>query len=56
MKKPKLRKLKLAKSSYQPNKAELEEIVRVDATFDEVLSVMLQPVEIEWLEKPKTRR
>ena len=50
------RKLKLVKSSYQPSKAELEEDVRVDAAFDELIGVMLQPVKIEWIDKPEKRR
>ena len=36
---PKPRKVKLVKSSYQPSKVELEEEVKLDCSFDEVVPI-----------------
>lgn len=50
---PKPRKLKLVKSSYQPTKAELQETIKLDACFEDLVQAMVQPVDIEWTDKPK---
>ena len=40
------REMKLIHPSYQPSKVELEEDLRVDATFEEPFAVCLKPVRI----------
>ena len=51
----KLRKVKLVKSSYQPTKAELDEKVKLSCSFDELVQTILQPVDIEWVDRPERR-
>ena len=34
----------LVRSDYQPSEAELEEDMRVDATFEEAVEALIQPV------------
>ena len=41
--------LELAHPSYQPSKAELEEDLRVDATFEEVVQALTQPVNVRYV-------
>ena len=48
--------LELAHPSYQPSKAELEENLRVDATFEEAVQALAQPVRIRYIKRPKPRR
>ena len=50
---PKPREIELVHPSYQPSKAELEEDVRIDATPEEVLDAMLEPVKIRYIPRPK---
>lgn len=50
---PKPREIELVHPSYQPSKAELEEDVRIDATPEEVLDAMLEPVKIRCIPRPK---
>ena len=61
--KPKPRTIELVKSSYQPNKAELEEDFRLEVPGDSPLDKlrrltrsMVQPVNVRWISKPRTRR
>lgn len=61
--KTKPRTVKLVKSSYQPNKADLEEDFRLDVPGDSTLEKfkkltrsMVQPVNVRWIPKPHKRR
>ena len=42
--------------TYQPSKAELEEDVRVRATFEEAVAALARPVEINYVPRPRPRR
>ena len=42
--------------SYQPSKAELEEDMRVDATFEEAVQALAQPVRIRYVNRPRSRK
>lgn len=53
MPKPQPREVEVVKSSYQPSKAELEEDLRVDATFEEAVDALTKPVSIRYIERPK---
>lgn len=48
--------IELVKSTYQPTKAELEQDLRVPATFEEAVNALVQPVKIRWIDKPRDRR
>ena len=48
--------IELVHPSYQPSKAELEEDLRVDATFDEAVQALVQPVKVRYVKYPKRRR
>ena len=41
--------------TYQPSKAELEEDMRVRATFEEAVSALAQPVTVNYIPRPKRR-
>lgn len=45
----------LVRSEYQPSKAELEEAVEFpdDLTPDELATAVMQPVEIDWKDRPE---
>ena len=45
--------LELVHPSYQPSKAELEEDLRVDATFEEAVQTLVQPVNVCYVKYPK---
>ena len=46
--------VELAKSSYQPSKAELEEIIDLgDLTPEEVAKALLQPVDVRYVSRPR---
>ena len=47
------REVEIVSSDYQPSAAELEEDVRVDATFDEAVAALTRPVSIRYVEKPQ---
>ena len=48
--------VKLAHSSYQPSKAELEEDVSIDATPEEIARAVLRPVQIIHVEPTKPKK
>ena len=50
------REIKLVHPSYQPSKAELEEDLRVDATFEETVAACLKPVRIRYVMPAKRKR
>ena len=46
--------VELAKSSYQPSKAELEEPIDLgDMTPEEVAKALLQPVNVRYISRPR---
>ena len=45
--------IELVHPSYQPSKAELEEDLRVDATFDEAVQALTQPVKVRYVRRPR---
>ena len=51
--KPKAREVEIVSPDYQPSAAELEEDVRVDATFDEAVDALTRPVSIRYVDRPK---
>ena len=52
------RMLELAKSDYQPSKRELEEEFSFPSgiSMEQLAQAILQPVDIKWRNKPKSRR
>ena len=55
-KQPAPREIELPHHTYQPSKAELEEDLRVDATFDELAAVVARPVKIRYVKPPRKSR
>ena len=53
---PKPQEVELAHPSYQPSKAELEEDLRVDATFDEAVQALVRPVKVRYVKYPNRKR
>ena len=47
--------VELVHPSYQPSKTELEEDLRVDATFEEAVQALAQPVKVRYVKYPKPR-
>ena len=47
------RTVTLVRSDYRPSKAELEEDMRVDATFEEAVESLIQPVNIRCVPRPE---
>ena len=45
--------LEVMHPSYQPSRAELEEDMRVDATFEEAMQALAQPVRIRYIKRPR---
>ena len=48
--------LEVMHPSYQPSKAELEEDLRVDATFDEAVQALVRPVKVRYVRSTGRRR
>ena len=48
--------VELVRTDYQPTKAEKEEILRVNASMEEIADAMLSPVNIRWIDRPRDRR
>ncbi len=42
-------------TDYQPSKAELEEDMSIDASFEELVQAVMDPVEITYIPRPKPR-
>ncbi len=55
-KRPAPRVVDIVAPTYQPSKEELEEDMRVDASFEEAVSALAQPVEINYVPRPRDRR
>ena len=47
--------VEIVRSDYQPSKAELEEDMSIDATFEDLMQVAVQPVEIRYIPRPKKK-
>lgn len=41
---------------HQPNKAELEADMRIDATPEDIARALIRPVHIKYVRRPKDRR
>ena len=54
-KRPPPRQADIVKPTYQPSKAELNEDVRVNATFEEAVDALTRPVEINYVPRPPRR-
>ena len=55
-KKPPLKKrqtVEIVRSDYQPSKAELEEDMSVDTSFEELMHGVIEPVIIKYIPRPK---
>jgi len=51
---PNAREVEIVRPDYQPRAAELEEDVRVDASFDEAVEALTKPVRIRYVDRPET--
>ena len=54
--KPEPLEIELIDPSYQPSKAELEEDLRVDATFEELAAMVARPVKIRYVKPARKSR
>ena len=54
-KRPQPRQVDIVRPTYQPSKSELEEDMRVRATFEEAVDALTRPVEIRYVHRPKRR-
>ena len=45
--------IEVVRPDYQPSKAELEEDVNIDASFDELAQAVVQPVTVKYIPRPK---
>ena len=50
------RPVEIVHTDYQPSKAELEEDLRVPASFDQAIEALAQPVRIRHIARPGPRR
>lgn len=50
--KPEPCEVRIAHSDYRPSKAELEDDLRVDATFAQAVEALVQPVRIRHVTRP----
>ena len=48
------RQIKIVRSDYQPSKAELEEDMSIDASFEELMQVVTELVETKYIPRPKS--
>ena len=44
--------VEIVRPDYQPSRAELNEDMRVEASFDEAVDALTKPVNIRYVEKP----
>ena len=47
------RTVEIVRSDYQPSKAELEEDMSIDASFEELMQSVAEPVAIKYIPRPK---
>ena len=52
---PKRREVKIVHPSYQPNRAELREDLRVDATFEKGMRALVQHVKVKYVPTARDR-
>ena len=45
--------VKIVRSDYQPSKSELEEDMSVDTSFEELMQIVIEPVTITYIPRPK---
>ena len=50
---PTPRRVEIVRPSYQPSKAELEEDMRVNATFEEAVDALTRTVRIRYIDRPE---
>ena len=48
------REVEFVNPDYQPSVAELEEDMRLDATFEEAAQALTKPVRVKYIDRPKT--
>ena len=53
---PAPREVELLHPSYQPSTAELDEDLRVDATFEEAVQALAQPVRVSYVKYPRRQK
>ena len=53
---PKAREVEVIRSDYQPSAAELEEDVRVDATFAKAVDALTKPVKLRYVDRPRSAK
>ena len=51
--KTKPRKVEIVGPAYQPSDEELEEDLRVDATFEEAVDALTRPVRVRYIDRPR---
>ena len=49
------REVEIVRPTYQPSKAELEEDLRVEATFEEAVSALARRATINYIPRPRRR-
>lgn len=54
--KPLSREVEVVRPSYQPSRAELNEDMRVEATFEEAVQALAKPVRIRHISRPRKVR
>ena len=47
--------VEVVRPSYQPSKAELEEDMRVNASFEEAVKALVRPVRLRYVSRPPKR-
>ena len=47
--------VEIVRSDYQPSKAELEEDMSIDASFEELMQSVAEPVAIKYIPRPKQK-
>lgn len=50
------REVEIVRPSYRPGKKELEEDLRVDATFEEAVDAVTRPVSIGYIDRPRAAK
>lgn len=53
---PRRRVVEVTHPQYQPTQAELEEDVRIDAPFEDVVRALARPVELRYVKPDRPRR
>ena len=51
----KKREVEIVRPDYQPSKAELDTDMRVEASFDEAIEALCQPVQIKYIDEPRRK-